>query len=179
MYMYNYKGKLFAQVEKYYQSNKFDFDIRDPQLTLESKQTDGDNIIKIYKQTATIFSGIYNILGVYDMGVSMWYWSYILDYMDQSLCTSKDVITNIRNFCRNGQLDKPNIEDVVFRTSNDSIYMSSINNILPLIKILLYFTKSSDYLLVYYENNAMQLYHGQPNVGPIYVVIIKNILRIL
>jgi len=180
-----YKGKFFTLIDKYYQANKLNIVKQTKsKLFIKNDKIDDDNILEIYDDTVLIFKGYYNIAGVYDTTTFMWYWSYILDYVDQTICINKNTIHELYKYAKknnnNNNINQQDIEDISFRTSNNSLCMNSINNILPLIKLLLYFTKSIDYILVYYDDNKiMNIYNNDNSIRNIYVIIIKKILRII
>lgn len=183
--MYNqtnmYGGKFFISVEKYCQTHKLN-ELNKQKLFIKSNKSNEENILEIYSEDLLLFKGYYYIGGIYDTVTFMWYWPYILDYMDQSLCISKNIIYDLYKYAKkNSQyINQRDMEDITFRTTNNSFYMNSINNITPLFKLLIYFTESIDYFFIYYDDNkVMRIYNGENNIRNIYLIIIKKILRIL
>ena len=119
---------------------------------------------------------------MYDTITNMWYWSYSLDYIDKNLCIKKSVINDMYKYIKkNSQIiEQQDFEDITFRLNNNSFYMSTINNIIPLTNLLLYFEKSLDYILIYYdENKKINIFKDGDNVKNIYIILVKKILRIL
>lgn len=175
------KKDFFTIIDKYYQANKLDIDCVSNNCKIHNNKINNEHILEINIGSQPIFKGHYNILGVYDSVTFMWYWPYIFDYLDQSLCVSKSQIKELYKYIKDVKhINQQYLENIIFRTINDSSYMSSINNIVVVIKTLIYYFKLVDYLLVYYdENKIMKIYKEGDKARNIYVIGVKKILRIL
>jgi hypothetical protein len=138
-------------------------------------------MIELYHEHNLVFKSHYNIIGMYNNVINIWYWGFILDYVNKNVFIKKKIlIQSIEYLMENeNNIHIQSLEDLLFRLNNDSIYMNNINNIIPTIEYLLYFIKHTDYIMVYYdEYDNIYLYNDKCTATKIYILSICKVLRI-
>lgn len=129
-----------------------------------------DNIIEIFIKDKLILRGEYCVLGIYNIQLSLWYWSWNIAFINKIL-TNKP-INDIKNYIDiiDKHYDKFNVVDVEmlhYLLSNDNFYISN-NNINKLIKLSLYLTKGIWYF-------PIKQYDGNNNI--IQYIMVTKILQ--
>jgi len=100
------------------------------------------HIVEIYIDKKLKLKAEYNIVGLYNIPLSVWYWSWNIAFLNKTLFKELDKIKkfaesldkNYNNF------DSKEVEELHYLLANDNYYISS-GNIERLIKIILYITK--------------------------------------
>lgn len=129
-----------------------------------------DNVIEILFKDKLVLKGEYCVLGLYNIQLSLWYWSWNIAFINKKL--TKKPISNIKNYIDviNKNYDKFNVVDVEmlhYLLSNDNFYISN-DNINKLIKLGLYLTKCAWFF-------PIKQYDGNDNV--IQYILITKILQ--
>ncbi len=137
---------LSGEINEYYQKQKEKISKKynpDKQYTYKFK----NNIIELYNNSELIMKAEYELIGIYNIFNSIWYWAYNIEAVDRSLTKesekikdfAKTLLTDIKNY------DKVEAEYYRFLSNNPNFYISS-NKILKLVKLMLYVTKGEWYI---------------------------------
>jgi len=100
------------------------------------------HIVEIYIDKKLKLKAEYNIVGLYNIPLSVWYWSWNIAFLNKDLFTE---LGKIKKFAESldknyADFDSKEVEELHYLLANDNYYISS-GNIERLIKIILYITK--------------------------------------
>jgi len=100
------------------------------------------HIVEIYIDKKLKLKAEYNIVGLYNIPLSVWYWSWNIAFLNNTLFKELDKIKKFaesldKNY---NEFDSKEVEELHYLLANDNYYISS-GNIERLIKIILYITK--------------------------------------
>lgn len=116
---------------------------------------DNDNyIVEIYLDDKLIIKAEYDIVGLYNIPLSIWYWSWDIAFLNKKLIGnmikvkefSKNLKDNYNNF------DRQEAEELHYILSNGNFYISS-DKIDRIIKLVLFITKGMWIFPIKYSNN--------------------------
>lgn len=93
---------------------------------------------------------VYNIIGMYNLPLSIWYWGWAIDFVNHQLVQDLEVVKNYNQKLPDmlTQFDNNSIEEAHYILSNNNFYISS-QNIDKIMMIVLYLTKSIWYFPIY------------------------------
>lgn len=102
-----------------------------------------DNIVEMYLDDKLKFKAEYGILGMYNIPVSVWYWSWNIAFINKKLTKNTDEIKEFAVTLNKdyAKFDKTEVEKLHYLVSNDNFYISG-KNVDKLIKLSLYLTKA-------------------------------------
>jgi len=98
------------------------------------------NIVEFYLNKKLKLRAEYNILGLYNMPLSIWYWSWNIAFINKNLIVNslKDFVNVLdKNYSK---FDPKEAEELYYLFSNDNFYISA-KNIDKLIKVSLFLTQ--------------------------------------
>jgi hypothetical protein len=156
----SYKN-FFDTINSYYNSVNTDIQKKITNLNnkknyeyIFSKKSD-THTVEVYLDNKLILKGEYCILGLYNIQLSVWYWSWNIAFINKKLIELP--INKIKNFIGeiNDNYKKFNNEEAElmhYLLSNDNFYISS-KHIEKLVKLSLYLTKSIWYFPIKQTNN--------------------------
>lgn len=134
------KPTLQKEIDKYNSMHKpiFDKDI---------KVKINENIVTITSKTKTI-KAEYDLIGVYNVDTSVWYWGWSLP-VNKLFHDSLKKIKEFPNYIKKNyeRFNKKDAEEYLYMTSNNNMYISH-KNIEKLIKLSLYLLKGESYVIV-------------------------------
>ena len=112
------------------------------------------NIVELYLDKKLKLRAEYSIIGLYNIPVSIWYWSWNIAFINKE--TIKDVHDKLKKFVNilnknYKEFDMKEAEELHYLFSNDNFYISA-NNIDKLIKIVLYLMNGVWILPVNHKN---------------------------
>lgn len=150
------KEKFYTNVNNYFNESKEQISKKiDINKNYEYVFNDNDvNIVEIYLNDKLKLRAEYNIMGLYNIPLSMWYWSWDIAFVNKNLI--KDVI-KIKEFVNvidkeYNKFDKIEAEELHYVISNGMFYISGDNdNIDKIIKLGLYLTKAIWYFPIKFE----------------------------
>lgn len=133
------------------------------------------NIVEIYADKKLKLKAEYNIVGLYNIPLSIWYWSWNIAFLNKDLFTE---LGKIKMFSKSlddkfDQFDTKEAEELHYLLANDNYYISS-GNIEKLIKIVLYITKG----LWIFPLNHSDKKEGLEYLDRIEYILITKILQI-
>ncbi|CAH6421595.1 Hypothetical protein KVN_LOCUS366 [uncultured virus] len=155
--------KFSSEIDKFFETkknyidqfidldNNFDFKF--------SKNNNGKNIIEINDiNKKLILKAEFQVVGIYNLINSVWYWGSNIQFIDKNLVTSviefkkklKEKLLNDNNYIFENQKEK---DEMFFYVSNENFFISP-KNIMKLIKITLFYTKSIWFFTIYYGKDG-------------------------
>jgi hypothetical protein len=119
-------------------------------------KNNSDQIVEVYLDNKLIMKGEYCTLGLYNIQLSVWYWSWNLVFLNKKL--TELPIKKIKNFINEindnyKKFDSEEAELMHYLLSNDNFFIS-FNHIEKLIKLSLYLTKSIWYFPIKQNENG-------------------------
>jgi hypothetical protein len=180
-------NKTFSnKVEKYFDNKKKDIiDSLDPSYNYDYKfSTDKNNnsIVEVLKNGKLVIKAEYELLGLYNLFNSVWYWGYGLDLVNRDLVKiSKSIKDFSKTIKKNyNDFDKKEAEILYFRTNNNNFYTAK-KNIENIVKLGLYITKSIWFLPVCYNNDnipvSCEKISNDGSIKNLEYLIIKKIIQ--
>ncbi len=153
--------KFFDKINSYYIS--INDDIQNKVKGLNNKnnyeyvftKNDDTQLIEVYLDDKFVLKAEYAILGLYNIQLSMWYWSWNIAFINKKLIELPT--KKIKNFIdiindNYDKFDKVDVETLHYLISNDNFYISN-NNIDKIIKLSLYLTNGIWYFPIKQNNN--------------------------
>ncbi len=153
--------KFFDTINSYY--NSINDDIQEKVKDLSNKnnyeyvfsKNDDIQLIEVYLDNKFILKAEYCVLGLYNIQLSMWYWSWNIAFINKKLIELP--VKKIKNFIsiiddNYDKFDKVDVESLHYLISNDNFYISN-SNIDKIIKLSLYLTKSIWYFPIKQNDN--------------------------
>ena len=142
---------------------------------------DNDNLI--------VVEAIYDIAGIYNMYNSIWYWGWNIDTVDKQLIKRSEKVKEFAKYIKTHPEKFTHMErDKLYYWSNNGNFYTSTNNVLHLIKLILYLTKSIWYLPICYgkdsstqilcETNLLNKVNKQQKIARLEYILIKKIIKI-
>ncbi len=114
------------------------------------------NIVEIISNGKIILRAEYCIIGLYNIGLSVWYWGWGLDFINRKFLDKLQVIKEFPKILEKDDKNFNNLEleELHFITSNNNFYCSS-QNLDRIIRFALYMLKAIWYFPVKYSDNQM------------------------
>lgn len=168
--------KFFDNINSYYNSTNDDMQKKVHNLNNKNNyeyvfsKNDDMQTVEIYLDNKFVLKAEYVILGLYNIQLSMWYWSWNIAFINKKL--TELPINKIKSFINvlNDNYDKFNKVDAEmlhYLISNDNFYISN-NNIDKIIKLGLYLTKSVWYFPIKQNDD---------NINQLEYILITKILQ--
>ena len=119
-----------------------------------------ENIVEMYLDGKLKLKAEYNIIGLYNIPLSVWYWGWNIAFVNKNLTVTINKIKEFLNIITKdtssySKFNKIEIEELHYVLSNDNFYISS-SNIDKIIKLALYLTKGIWYFPVKYSDDKKQ-----------------------
>lgn len=133
------------------------------------------HIVEIYIEKKLKLKAEYNIVGLYNIPLSIWYWSWNIAFLNKELFKELD---KVKVFTKSldeqyEQFDSKDAEELHYLLANDNYYISS-GNIDRLIKVILYITKG----LWVFPINHNDKSSGAEHLDRVEYILITKILQI-
>jgi|LakMenEpi03Aug12_release.lakeMendotaPanAssembly.Ray.scaffolds.fasta_scaffold264883_2 hypothetical protein len=176
----NKKNKFYTEIKNYYEEQK-KFILKKIDVTkdfdYEFIESDNLNIVEIYLDGKIKIKAEYNVVGMYNIPLSIWYWGWNIAFINKTL-TNK--IMDVKNYANNiskkyNDFNKYDIEEIQYLLSNDNFYVSG-DNINKLLEIALYLTKGIWILPVKTINPKK--YSNPEQMDKIEYILITKILQL-
>ena len=138
--------KFYKKIDNYFKDIKDDIQ-KKLDITKEYDynfiEENGIHIVEISLDGKMKLKAEYNVIGLYNIGLSVWYWGYALQFINRKLV---EKLQPIKNLVKTLEKDSNNfspveLEELHFITSNNNFYCSS-QNIDRIIRLVLYLTKA-------------------------------------
>lgn len=120
-----------------------------------TKDKQGNHIIEIYDDENKIkLKAIYEIIGLYNLINSVWYWAWDISFVNRALTKEslkiKELAKDIKN---NYKKYLPDEADQLYFVSTNGTFFITTENVTRLIKLLLYLSKGEWYLFIAHNKN--------------------------
>lgn len=99
-----------------------------------------EHLLKVYdKNNNFVFQSSYEIVGLYNIGRSVWYWAYNISMIDKGLSNkSKKILELSKDILKNYEKYNSKEVDLYYYYSNNSNFMINLKNIPTLLKLGIY-----------------------------------------
>lgn len=176
------KAKFYIGVNNYFNdlkeqiSKKIDINQNYEYVFSDNDNNNNINVVEIYLNDKLKLKAEYNIVGLYNIPLSTWYWGWNIAFVNKNLIKN---ITKIKDFVNTIEKDydkfnKIEAEELHYVLSNDNFYVSG-DNLDKIIKIALYLTKAIWYFPIKYSDHNAQTNFEQ--MDKIEYILITKILQ--
>ncbi len=175
----SYKN-FFETTNSYYDSINVSMQKKVPELNNKKNyeyvfsKTNNIQSVEVYLDDKLVLKGEYCVLGLYDIRLSVWYWSWNMAFVNKKLTDLP--IKKIKNFITEiddnyKKFNNEEVEIIHYLIANDNFYIGT-NNIDKIIKLSLYLTKGIWYFPIKRGNNDIDFDNNGPNTVE-YIMITK------
>lgn len=137
-----------------------------------------ENIVEMYLDGKLKMKAEYNIIGLYNIPLSIWYWGWNIAFINKNLINAtikiKEFLNVINDNKEYSKFNKTEIEELHYVLSNDNFYISS-TNIDKIIKLALYLTKGIWVFPMKYNDDKKQ--KEMEHMDKIEYILITKILQ--
>lgn len=153
------KNNFISKMNKYFDKKKIEYDnlfqsdnknSRNKLNFFFGKDKNNDYIVEIRKDNNLILKGHYEVIGIYNIQNSVWYWGWNLgSFIDRKLTKFSKKVKKFSNYIKDNQnkFNPQQADELYYKTRNGNFYTSS-NNLLQLIKLSLYLSKGEWFLSI-------------------------------
>ena len=116
-----------------------------------------NNIVELYLDDKLKLKAEYNIIGMYNIPMSVWYWGWNIAFVNKKLLESIKPIKAFETILNKdyAKFDKIEAEELHYLVSNDNFYVSG-KNVDKIIKLALYLTKAIWYFPIKKESDKVE-----------------------
>ena len=176
------------EINRYYEKQEKDyskkFDLTKSYASNTYIDNNGNHIIELIHDNKVKLKAEYELIGMYNIINSMWYWGWSIDLADRNLVKTSKKITEFPEYIKKNmdKFDLKESEDLHFKTSMASFY-TDISAIDKLIKTFLYYLNAGWYLTLCHGRNNSDINTCSSNVDKksqlrIEYLVIKKILTL-
>lgn len=147
------KSQLDETINEYFIKRKNEINkIFDPDKNYNYKMYSGDtHIIEIYDNNKMILKAEYDLIGIYNIFNSIWYWAWNIQFVDRSLAKNSEKVKKFAkelndkydDYLKNNKMKV--LDNYYYICKNGNFYTSS-DNILKMIKLMMYLTDGLWYI---------------------------------
>jgi len=141
---YNDSKKNIKKILNFSKNNyKYDF------ITLNNI-----DIIEIKLNNKIIMKAEYDIIGIYNTDINMFYYGYILDHINKKLIKNSSNIKNLKKQILNDtdQFSKDEIDDLYFYSSNSHFFIEP-DKVPFIIKLMMFINSNKWFISIHHPNN--------------------------
>jgi hypothetical protein len=158
------ESKYYKKIDTFFKNAKTDIQ-KKLDITKEYNynfiEENGNHVVEIRHDNKLKLKAEYNIIGIYNIALSFWYWGWSLPFINKKLLDETKKIQLLskkldkeKNF---NKFNPEELEELYFTTSNNSFYCSS-ENIDRIIRLSMYITNALWYFPVKHtEENTTQM----------------------
>lgn len=153
--------KIFEKSDFYY--NEINKDMQEKINGINNKKNyeyvfDKKNIMSVYLDDKLVMKCEYSILGMYNVQLSVWYWSWAVAFINKSLIEMP--IKKVKDFSKElddnyNKFNKVDAEIIHYFLTNDNFYIAP-SGIDKIIKLGLYLTKALWFFPVKMDGDRVQ-----------------------
>jgi hypothetical protein len=184
------KNLFFTKVETYFktQKNKMKnkIHINDHSSFIFTKDKSDNYVIEVHdtKSDSIIFKGHYDIIGVFNIHNSVWYWGWNIELVDKKVTDRSKIVRKFANHIKDNinEFSPKEADELYFKTSNGNFY-TKLENILPLVKLTMYLTKGIWYMSICHgKDNTIcsddGLHSNDGTIKRVEYIVIRDIMQI-
>jgi len=156
-------------------SNKMDI-MKD--YDYEFYEENNNHIVNIFLKGKLKLKAEYNIIGLYNIPMSVWYWGWNIAFINKNLIKDLDKVKDFINIINNEykNFDKLLAEELFYILTNGNFYIS-YDKINIIIKLTLYLTKTLWFFPIKYSNKNKNKNSLLDSLDKIEYIMIKKILE--
>ncbi|AYV82021.1 MAG: hypothetical protein Homavirus2_25 [Homavirus sp.] len=145
------KVSIEDKIDKYFNEKKKEISERfDPDKNYSYKLQKDDNgafYIELYDDNKLILKAEYDLMGMYNMFNSVWYWAHNIQFIDRNMAKKSQEIKGFAKELKENydNYDSVELEAYYYMCKNGNFYASS-NNVLKMVKLMLYVTNGLWYI---------------------------------
>lgn len=115
-------------------------------------------IIEVFNKNQLLFKAEYNVIGIYNIPLSVWYWGWNIGFIDKKLINDILEVKNFKNILKDKyqEFDPIEAEQFYYLLSNDNFYISN-DKIELITKLVMFLTKGVWTLPILLENNTNEM----------------------
>ena len=151
-------SKFNNKVQNYYEKQQREyskkFDLSKSYASKTYVDNNGNHIIELIHDNKVKLKAEYELIGMYNITNSMWYWGWAIDLADKNLIKTSRKMRDFPDFIKRN-MDKfspKESEDLFFKTDMANYYTDT-NEIDKLIKVVLYYLNAGWYLTLCHGRN--------------------------
>lgn len=135
-----------------------------------------ENIVEIYLGNKLKLKAEYELIGLYNIPMSTWYWAWNIAFLNKDLYKTTLKIKDYDDILKKEykKFDKVEAEELHYLVGNDTFYISS-KNIDKILKMALYLTNAIWYFPVKYADNNSKT--DMEELDKVEYIIIKKVLQ--
>lgn len=174
------KTKYYTKIDTFFKNAKNDIEKKldiEQEYSYNFTQEDDRHIVEISHNNKLKLKAEYNTIGIYNIPLSFWYWSWSLPFVNTKLT---DKVEKIKLFPKKLENEKDfnkfspeELEELHFITSNNNFYLSS-QNVNRIIRFAMYATNSLWYFPVKHSEKKSEKNNNQMEIVE-YIIITKVI----
>lgn len=149
--MINLQDKLYHQ--KYKDMNKKIDLTKQYQYIFSSN--DNKNIVEFYLNDKLKLKAEYNVIGLYNMTISVWYWGWNIAFINKKLIYEISKIKqSVQNLLKSNEIKNKDKEELYYLVNNDNFYISN-ENVNKILKLVLFCTPGLWIFPVIYQTEQL------------------------
>lgn len=157
-----------SEINDYFEKQHKKFDLPDD-YTLKFIEVNDQKKVQVYSKKKLLFEGTYDIIGLFNVNSSVWYWGWAVDFVDRSLVERS---TEIKKYIKKSFYEKKPTEkqeQAIYFYAKTGSFMTNVENVLFLIKLSLFILKGEWFL---------QYTHSEDDMNTVKeFIIIKKIIE--
>lgn len=167
------KGKYSQKVSDYYDDRedemKKSYDISRKYEHKLTKDKNDRNILELFdSDKKSVHRGEYEIIGIYDLTTSVWYWGWNIDLVDRTLVKSIDAVKEITNEVKKNHSKYESREaDYLHFISSNGNFFTIPDRLQGIIKVAMFETKAKWYVpIVYTADESSYVQSDEKSLDP-------------
>ena len=171
------------KVQEYYQKRKDEIvEIMDPDKSYKYKfdrDANQNPVVDLLDTTGkSVLKAKYNVIGIYNVISSIWFWSWNVDFIDKKLVKVDGLVKDFSKKLKTDfdKFDPKYAESMYFYMSNGNFYMTS-ENVPKLVKTVLKLSNGKWFLIVKHFNDTIQDDQGNSPLMYMEYVILDEFVK--
>jgi hypothetical protein len=176
---------FYDKVEKYHASQKKNIKSKfNPDKNYKykfSKDKHNNHIIEVFDDTTLKLKAKYEVIGMYNLSNSIWYWAWNISFINKGLTNESKKVRDFAKDIKENYKKYPSDEaDQLHYVSTNGNFYISYDNVIRLIKLALYLSKGKWYLFLAHDkkNTTVQSQNAKnSNLQKMEYILIKEIIQ--
>ena len=161
---------LNNNIDNYFYTKKNDIDkILIPTIKFKFKLSYDDNtkeytITIVDVNNKLIMRALYDIIGIFNIINSVWYWSYNIDMIDRNLQVSSSNIKKVPEYIVQNykNVNSKEMDYIYYICTNGNFYVTELDNIQKMIKLCMFINNGVWYVPIVYDmNNIPEIIYSE------------------
>ena len=173
------ENNFFEKINKYYDNLKNDISKKidiGKDYSFERYEENKNQLVNIFLDEKLILKAEYNVIGMYNIPLSIWYWGWNIAFLNKDLIKDLQMVSDFLNLLdKNYQdFDAKEADLLYYFLSNPNFYITN-DKIDEIIKLVLYLTKTIWFFPIKYINKNNNISIDQ--LDKIEYIVIRRILQ--